>query len=559
MGGAMENYGCVCWSDSVVYRSAPTYHERERRALVLLHEMAHMWFGDIVTMVWWEDLWLNEAFADWACHWAAEAATTFTDAWSGFLAGHKLSAYAADMAPSTHPIRQPVDDVAAAVANFDRITYSKGASVLKQLFALVGEDACVTGLRNYFARNAWGNTRLSDLMNELQKASGRDLSGWTTGWLDTAGTDRLWLEAGVNGDRVLRAAGPNGASPRQHRLDIGVYQRDASEASLVRQRVVRLETGGERTSVPDIGDTATIVVNDDDLTFASVQPDPASLRTLLESAHQLPSALSRGVAVTTAWDMLLRGELAAADLVGCVTTVLRHQPAESVIEPYLSLLVDAADGWSADEARVSLLEQVADVSLGLAKQPAYRQPALRALAETAVRADQIEQLRAMAGNDFDLRWRMLTRLAEIDTVSPADVQRLTDEDPDPDAWVKALTVDAARPDPQMKEAAWTAMVERKVPVGLIGVVRRGFWRRSQGAMLAHYADRYLDILPILDRDGMIPAIALSGGLYPTAGVDAGFAQRALTAARADGVSPVVAKRVIEATDMLRRMLKARAM
>jgi aminopeptidase N len=153
MGGAMENYGCVTWSDVFVYRSAPTYTEREQRALVLLHEMAHMWFGDIVTMRWWEDLWLNEAFATWASLWAAEAATHFGDAWSSFLVSRKLAGYAADMAPTTHPIRQPVDDVAAAVANFDGITYPKGASVLKQLFALVGEDACVAGLRGYFARH----------------------------------------------------------------------------------------------------------------------------------------------------------------------------------------------------------------------------------------------------------------------------------------------------------------------------------------------------------------------------------------------------------------------
>src|SRR5262245_50269892 len=157
MGGAMENYGCVAWSDIFVYRTAPTYDERERRAIVLLHEMAHMWFGDIVTMKWWEDIWLNEAFAHWACHWAAEAATQFTSAWSSFLVSDKLRGYAADMAPTTHPIRQPVVDVAAAVASFDGITYPKGASVLKQLFVFVGDDACVAGLRSYFAKYAWRN------------------------------------------------------------------------------------------------------------------------------------------------------------------------------------------------------------------------------------------------------------------------------------------------------------------------------------------------------------------------------------------------------------------
>ncbi len=559
MGGAMENYGCVTWADSVIYRTAPTYTERQRRALVLLHEMAHMWFGDIVTMAWWEDLWLNEAFADWACYWAAQGATPFTDAWSNLLLTGKTTAYAADMAPSTHPIRQPVEDVAAAVASFDAITYSKGASVLKQLFALVGEQACVAGLRAYFAKHAWGNTRLSDLMSELEQVSGRDLSGWTTGWLDTAGTDRLVLEADANGAHVLRVSGPEGVPARPHRLDIGVYQRNGLDGPLTQRDVLTLETSGEETSIPAVDGDAIMVINDNDLTFASVRPDASSLRALLDSADRLPSALSRAVAVTTAWDMLMRGELPAADVVNCVTTVLRHEKVDSVVEPYLAMVVDAADSWSSDELRDTLLGKVADISLELAARQAFRLPGLRALAETAVTADHLDQLRAMAGDDIDLRWRLLTRLAEIDAVDPAEVELLASRDPDPDVWIKVLSVDAAKPDTQAKEAAWTAMVDHTVPMGSIGVVRRAFWRRSQGQILTSFADRYLEILPTLDRGGMIPAITLSMGLYPRAGVDEEFARRAMAAARSEGVSPVIATRVITSTDLLTRMLKARSM
>ncbi len=293
MGGAMENYGCVTWSDVFVYRTAPTYTEREQRAVVLLHEMAHMWFGDIVTMRWWEDIWLNEAFADWACYWAAQAATKFDNVWSSFLASGKLRGYAADMAPTTHPIRQPVDDVAAAVASFDGITYPKGASVLKQLFVFVGEDACVAGLRGYFAKYAWGNTQLADLMQELELASGRDLAGWTESWLDTAGTDRLSLETSSSGDTVLRARGPEGIPPRPHRLDVGVYDRGDDGRSLVRRRLVSLETKGDTTVVPNVANAALLLVNDDDLTFASVRPDASSLATMLSVRR--PAALG-GVA-----------------------------------------------------------------------------------------------------------------------------------------------------------------------------------------------------------------------------------------------------------------------
>jgi aminopeptidase N len=560
MGGAMENYGCVTWSDVFVYRSASTYSERERRAVVLLHEMAHMWFGDIVTMRWWEDLWLNEAFAEWACHLAAEAATRFGTAWSSFLVSRKLVGYGADMAPTTHPIRQPVDDVAAAVANFDGITYPKGASVLKQLFTFVGDEACVAGLRGYFANHAWGNTTLEDLIRELELASGRDLAGWTTGWLETAGTDRLTLEASSAGHGILRATGPGGIPARPHRLDVGVYDRGADGTSLVRRRLVPLETTGDATDVPDVSNAALLLVNDEDLTFASVRPDASSLPAMLESAARLPSAVSRAVAVTTAWDMLVRANLPATDFVRCVTAVLADEAAESLVEPYLSLAVDAADMWSPDSQRDELLEQVADVCLRLSADPVRRQAAVRALAQTAGTKEQVAALRRLAGDDVDLRWRALTRAAEIDSVDQAEVDRLINDDPDPDSWVRALVVDSARPDPAKKEATWKAIVDdHSVPQGSLANVGRAFWRRSQAEILAPYADRFLKALPTLHLVGMIPALGLSRVLYPKAGVDATFAEKAVKAASADGVSPPVTRTVIEMSDRLNRMLKTRAM
>jgi aminopeptidase N len=563
MGGAMENYGCVTWSDAYVYRSTPSHGEQELRALTLLHEMAHMWFGDMVTMRWWDDLWLNEAFADWASYWAAEAATRYRDAWSGFLATDKLRGYAADMAPTTHPIRQPAVNVEAAVASFDSITYPKGASVLKQLFAFVGEDACVAGLRNYFAKHAWGNTRLVDLMGELELVSGRNLADWTQGWLDTAGTDRLRLDADGAGGAVLRAIGPDGGEPRPHRLDIGVYQRADDGRSLVRRQVVPLETIGATTAVPDLADpdlttVDLVLLNDDDLTFASVRPDPSSVRALLDSAALLPTAVSRAVAVTTAWDMLVWGELAAADFVRCVTAVLPGEQVDSLVEPFLGLAVDAAGNWSPDSARDRLLGQVADVCITLSDNPIRRHVAVRALASTAVTADQIATLRGLVGEDVDLRWRMLTRLAEIGTADPAEVERLVDEDPDPDSWLRALAVDSARPDAAKKEATWAAIVdERRVPMGAMARIATAFWRRSQDEILAPYGDRYLELLPSLHVRGMIPAITLSNWLYPRVGVGAEFGERAVAAARTDGVSPVVARTAVQLTDLLNRMLRAR--
>ncbi|HEY3007720.1 MAG TPA: aminopeptidase N [Micromonosporaceae bacterium] len=556
MGGAMENWGCVTWSDTFIYRSDPTYQEREQRAMVLLHEMAHMWFGDLVTMRWWDDLWLNEAFAEWASHWAATAATPFTDGWSSFLAGSKLDGYGADMAPTTHPIRQPVRDVAEAAAIFDGITYPKGASVLKQLVAYVGEPEFVAGLRSYFRQRAWGNAVLDDLMGAIEQASGRDLAAWTRGWLDTAGTDRLELETTSAGEMSMRATGPAGGRPRPHRLDVGVYDRDGN--ALVRRQLVAVETSGERTDIGGIGPADLLLVNDEDLTFASTRPDPASRTTLLSSAGLLPAAVSRAVAVTTAWDMLMTADIAPADFIRCVTGVLPRETTDSVIEPFLRLAVVAAERWAPEQSRVDLMSSVADMCIVLANNPARRQAAMRALAHTATTQGQLDTLRAASGSDVDLGWRALVRDAELGQYDQVEVDALARRDPNPDAWVRALTVQAARPDRAAKERAWEGVFEKHdVPIGSVRDIATAFWRPGQEDLLIAYADRFRAAMPSMHEAGMVPAIVLSFTMFPFFGVDESFPDAVDASAQAPDVSPVVRKNVMEQTDQLRRILVAR--
>jgi aminopeptidase N len=253
------------------------------------------------------------------------------------------------------------------------------------------------------------------------------------------------------------------------------------------------------------------------------------------------------------------GDLASTDFVRCVTTVLAAEPADSLVEHYLSLAVEAADMWSPDSLRDDLLGQVADICLELSANPARKQAATRALAQTAVTNEQIAALRRLSGDDVDLRWRTLTRLAEIDVVDAAEVDQLGHDDPDPDSWVRAMAVDSARPDPAKKEATWTAIVENhRVPRGSLATIGRAFWRRSQTGILAPYADRYLQALPTLHIHGLIPALGLSSSLYPKAGVGAAFAEQAVAAATSEGISPPVARTVLELTDRLNRMLKTRA-
>src|SRR5262245_27176939 len=338
-GGAMENWGCVTWTDTELHRSPPTYAQRAYTALVLLHEMAHMWFGDLVTMRWWDDVWLNEAFASFASAWASAEATEYADAWAEFLAGEQLPAYQQDAGPATHPIRGHVPDVTYAFASFDAITYYKGQAVLNQLMALLSEEKFVEGLRRYFADHAWGNATLRDLMDALGAAAGQDLSAWTTAWLDRAGTDTISLIG-----TALLTSSPDGGEPRRHALQVGSY---TSTPSGLEQRELRtVETAGTTTYLLDLPVADLHLLNDGDLTFASVRTDERSLGVLLNDASRLPEPVNRALAVGTAWDMLFKGELSTGDFLDCVLAVLANEQSPGVVEPFFEMALKAAEQWS---------------------------------------------------------------------------------------------------------------------------------------------------------------------------------------------------------------------
>lgn len=544
-GGAMENFGCVTWSDSFVRRQPPTPAEQERLARVLLHEMAHMWFGNIVTMRWWDDLWLNEAFAEFACRWSAAQATEHTDAWADHLADGKLSAYLTDQGPTTHPIHQRVDDVAQAASMFDNITYPKGASVLRQLQIYVGEQAFRTGMAAYFARHAWGNTTLQDLIDELAAASGRDLTGWRDGWLSTAGTDRLTLE--IDGEALtLVGRGPAGP-PRPQVLAVGAYQRQ--DHSLVRTKRAVVEIQGERTPVDLPAGADLYLVNDDDLTFATTRPAVGELAALL------PTPLARGVAVAGIWDALLTGEATAAATAEALVRVLRVETAPAVIEPYLTRAGDVAEHWTPPAQRPAVYAAVAAMCSELATRPERRRIALRALARVTTDPDA---LLALASDDAELGWRALVRKSELGLDTAADADALLARDPDPDAKHRLVQVRAAAPDPDAKAEAWHVLTAgATVPVSFIREVAAAFWRPGQEALLAPYADRYLPLLPTLHGRGMILASNLTRNLFPVHAADDSFFERAQRAA--EDAAPVVRKTLTERSDEVARMLRTRSM
>ncbi|PUA79729.1 aminopeptidase N [Nocardioides currus] len=553
-GGAMENYGCVTWADDVLRRHEPTTAEWQEFTNVLLHEMAHMWFGNIVTMRWWDDLWLNEAFAEFACMWAAERATAYGDTAANNMVRDKLDAYLADQGPGSHPIRQPVPSVADAESIFDSITYPKGAAVLKQLMHFVGEDVFCAGMSAYFAEHAWTNTTLDDLVGSLEQASGRDLQPWRTAWLETAGVDRLGIEHADEG-LVLTAAGAHGA-PHPQVVGVGAYRRSGEVLEEVGAVSVEVHSG--RTVVERLPAADLYLVNHDDTTFATTRPDAAGRDVLVSHPSGLPTTLTRAVAMATVWDMLTSAEASAGEAVAALTDVLRVETVDTVAEPLLGLALTAAQRWAPESARPGLEAQVAGTARSMVAAGVSRQAALRVLARTATGESDLAEVREQAGDDLDLRWRVLERRAELGDVDATAVQALQDRDPDPDAWVRSLTVRACSPFADAKEEAWTALVERRVPVQSARVVGPSFWRPGQDQVLAPYAERYVEALPTLHEGGMIPGLALTDSLFPLHAVDEAWVARVreVAAARA---APVVVGALTERSEEVLRMVRTRAL
>ena len=533
LGGAMENWGCVTCGDWALPRSTPTYDERREIARGVLHEMAHMWFGDLVTMRWWDDLWLNEAFASWAACWAAEGATRYVDGWASFLAVAKQNGYRLDMGPANHPIRGDVPDVAQAMANFDAISYDKGQAVLRQLGAYAGDDAFLEGLRAYFREHAWGNTTLADLTGAIGSASGHDLAAWETAWLDRAGTDTLVLA----GD-TLTVVGPNGDEPRPHRLDIGCYADTGDGFQHVAD--VPLLTSGSATLV-ELPDCDLRLVNDHDLTFAAARTDQQSLDLLLGRAGQLPDVVSRALAVTTAYDMLVKGELGADDMLTCVLGVLETERLAGVVEPFLQLAGRVVAHRFTPVDRIDAQRsRVADVAAVLAREPELAQGALLELANNAVTAEHFAQVDEAAADDLGLAWRVAATRAARGEYDEDAVARLLERDPDPDAPFNALTVRTARPLPEAKEEAWHAFyVDQSVPSGLSTYwMVMTFWQPQQREVLLPFTWRYLEEIPKLAGGLMLKVDSLIRGMFPDVG-DQAFLDAALTMAHAEGTDPTV--------------------
>ncbi len=577
--GAMENAGCVTFLEDYLFRSRVTDFARELRGDTILHEMAHMWFGDLVTMRWWDDLWLNESFATWASAVAQAEATRWTTAWTTFCQLHKAWAYQQDQLPSTHPIAADIPDIAAVEVNFDGITYAKGASVLKQLVAYVGRDHFLAGVRRYFGEHAWGNATLADLLSALQESSGRELSGWSKQWLETAGVNTLRPEYDLDEDEritefaVVQTAPASHPVLRAHRIAVGLY--DRTGAGLVRRRRVELDIAGERTVVdalagerqPDL-----VLVNDDDLTYAKIRLDSRSLATLITSIGELTESLPAALCWAAAWDMCRDAEMTARHYVQLVMSGVDHAEDISVVQTLLRQATSALRRFTDPAWRPGGMNEAAGVLLGLAERAAPgsdRQLAyVQAFASLATSRSDLARLSGLLNEsaymdglvvDTELRWRLLHRLVSQGAAGPAEIDAELRRDPTDAGERRAATCRAAIPEPAAKEAAWQAIVSGTLPNATFRATLNGFNEPDRAELLAPYATRYFEVVgEVWQNWSSDMALWFTSNAYPLTQISEHTVE--LTDSYIEQTDPPAALRrlLLEGRDSIQRALRCQA-
>ncbi len=580
--GAMENAGAVTFVETYVFRGRVPDATVERRAITILHELAHMWFGDLVTMRWWNDLWLNESFAEFMSTLAAAEATEFEQAWTTFAILEKGWAYRQDQLPSTHPIVARINDLEDVQVNFDGITYAKGASVLKQLVAWVGQDEFMQGVRQYFAKHSWKNTELVDLLSELEAASGRDLKAWSALWLETAGVNTLRPEfttddnGTITSFAILQSAVEAFPTIRPHRLAVGFYDHD-DDGALVRVHRLELDVDGERTEVADLvghRQPALVLLNDDDLAYAKIRLDPASLRTSVRHVRDFRDSLPRTLVLASAWDAARDGETPARDY---VELVLQNIGAESDSSVVLVLLRQLASTLAfyvtpedrepmGDAAADSLLELALAAEAGSDAQLQFTK-AFSAHARTAPQLDTVAAL--LSGEDVpeglavdqDLRWELLTSLVVGGRAGEQEIDAELAKDSTATGELAAAAARAAVPTPEAKEAAWAALVDSAdLPNAAQRSMIGGFTRVHDRSLLEPFVARYFaSIQDVWATRTHEIAQQIVVGLYPSLLTTQDTLDRtdAFLAALGEE-SPSLRRLVLESRDGVVRALKAQA-
>jgi aminopeptidase N len=512
--GAMENAGAVTFLEDYVFRSRVTDFSREARGETILHEMAHMWFGDLVTMRWWDDLWLNESFATWAGTAAQAEATRWTHSWTTFTTAWKAWAYKQDQLPSTHPIAADIPDIQAVEVNFDGITYAKGAAVLKQLVAYVGRENFLAGVRKYFAAHSYGNATLADLLSALADVSGRDLAAWSREWLETAGVNTLRPSYEVDADgrftsfSVLQEAAASHPVLRSHRIAIGLYSR--TDEGLVRTASVETDVAGVTTPVPAlIGEVRPdlVLVNDEDLTYAKIRLDDYSLRTAVSSIGSLTSSLPAALVWAASWDMCRDGEMAARDYVRLVLGGVDSVRDISVVQTLLRQAALAVRQYAEPSWRAPGLELMATALRSLlTAAPAgsdHQLAYVRAFAAVATSSHDLELLAGLLDGtkvldglavDTDLRWALLRRLVSRGVGGEEAIDAELSSDATDAGERQAAACRAALPSIKGKRETWETLVGGKLTIAMFRTTLAGFADQDQPALVQPYRPEYFAAL-----------------------------------------------------------------
>jgi aminopeptidase N len=581
--GAMENAGAVTIVESYVFRSKVPDAMVERRAVTILHELAHMWFGDLVTMRWWDDLWLNESFAEFVSTLCTAEATRWRSAWTTFSSLEKSWAYRQDQLPSTHPIVADIRDLQDVEVNFDGITYAKGASVLKQLVAWVGRDQFFEGVRQYFRKHAWGNTELTDLLTELEATSGRDLRSWSRLWLEQAGVTTLRPvltvdEAGrITSCAIEQEVPAEHPVQRPHRLAVGCYDLVQTGAGPRLERVARVEldVDGPSTPVPQLVGRrrpGRLRVNDDDLAYAKIRLDELSLATAIAHLDAFDDSLPRTLVWAAAWDMTRDAEMPARDFVDLVLSNIAAETDSSVVLVLLRQLSTAVKLYVAPEHRDEVAAQAADRLRELAAAASgggdLQLQLVKAFAAQAVTAGQLDRVaELLAGSatlpglqvDTDLRWDLLTSLAAGGRAGEAEIDAELERDDTAAGRRAAAAARAARPDPQAKRQAWASVVDSdELPNAVQAAVIAGFGRVHDVELLEPFVEPYFAALRrVWESRTNEMAQQIVVGLYPTLLATPETLRRTdAWLQELDGDLPALHRLVLESRDGVARALRA---
>jgi aminopeptidase N len=541
--GAMENAACITILEDYVFRSRVTRYFYERRCETVLHEMAHMWFGDLVTMRWWDDLWLNESFATFASVLAQAEATEYKAAWTSFANIEKSWAYRQDQLPSTHPVAADIPDLQAVEVNFDGITYAKGASVLKQLVAYVGLDNFLAGLRVYFAKHAWGNATLADLLGALEEASGRDLSRWGAQWLQTTGLNLIRPKFTVDAAgrftefAILQGpARPGEGELRTHRLAVGIYDNDAN-GKLVRVHRVELDVTGERTEVPELVGVSRgklVLVNDDDLTYCTMRLDNDSLAWIVDHVADIAEPLPRTLCWSAAWEMTREAELKARDFATLVLGGIHSETEVGVVQRLLlqaqTAIASYADPAYAPRGWRALTDRVLELARAAEPGSDHQLSFVNSLAGSVLDPDKVKVLRGWFDGsdplpgllvDTDLRWRLLQALVAHGAAGEDEIDAEEQRDATSAGNRAAERARALIPTDEAKEKAWQrAVFDDELPNAINESIINGFSHPAQRALLASYVRRYFaDVADVWERRSSERAQPTVVGLFPAWAVE----------------------------------------